>query len=103
MAAAKNSAGALGTSPLRPVTVQGVEVHVDDSKAASWKAFKMVGVISDPDAAVTAKMQAMFDLIGYVTDTDEDEIVERCGGDDASVQNVMEFATALVAEAVPKN
>ena len=102
MAAAKKTAGA-ETSPLRPVEVQGDTINVDDSKVNTWKTFELSAVISDDGANPHAKMQALFDLIEYVTDTDKQAIVDRFGGDGAAPTDVLAYAAELSQKIISKN
>lgn len=100
--AAKRPQGA-EMSPLRSVTIQGEEITYDTKKAANWKTFELSCVISDEDASVMDKTRAIFELIEYVTDMSKDEVIEHCGGEDASASEVMAYALEIIAGISPKN
>lgn len=103
MTAAKNPAVAAATSPLRPAVIQGDTIGIDDAKAGTWKAFKLTGVISNPDNEPFQRLQAMFELIEYATDTDEDTIVDKLGGDEADPNAVMAYALEVISAIASKN
>lgn len=91
------------TSPFRSVEVRGDEITYDAKRAANWKSFELSCVIADESASVMEKSRAIFELIEYVTDLTKEDIVERCGGEDAGAADVMAYALEVIAGTSPKN
>lgn len=103
LAAAKAGAtdDAAPANSTRHVNVDGLEVAINEKRVKSWRAFKMVSKLNgdlNPDSA-----RLMLDFVSYVTDCDEDAIVEHCGGDDASMEDVIRTAAQIMNECYPKN
>ena len=84
------------------VEVDGVKVKVDSAKLKSWRAFRTISRL-ESDATDFEKVDAAMDFVSYVTDLDEDAIVETCGGEDAPVDAVIGFVTRVIAGCYPKN
>ena len=88
-------------SNVKTLDVDGLIVHVDMDKCKSWKAFRlMANMTSDltPDT-----LQTMLDFVEAISDVDEDIIVEHCGGDDATLEDVVRTISTIIAESQPKN
>lgn len=85
----------------RVIDVDGMTVHIDVDKCASWKAFKIMSAVTDELSFET--LRAMLDFIEYLTDVDEAKIIEHCGGDDASLESVVQTVAQIVSECYPKD
>ena len=85
----------------KTVEVDGLEVTVDMDKVRSWNMFKLVSQLDGELDARTVGL--MFDIIKLATDVDEDAIVDHCGGDAASMEDVVRTASLIIAELYPKN
>ena len=93
-------AAAKAQGDTREVDIDGLIVHIDSAKCKSWKAFKMFSSLSsDMDFE---SMQRMMDFIAFCTDTDEDAIVEHCGGENASIDDVVNVVAKIISECFPK-
>lgn len=103
LAAAKAGAtdDAAPASSTRHVTVDGLEVAINEKRIKSWQAFKIVSKLNGEFNMDTA--QLMFEFISYVTDCDEAAIVEHCGGEDAQLEDVVRTAAQIINECYPKN
>lgn len=85
----------------RTVDVDGLIVHVNDAAARSWKAFN---IISEVDAELTPySLRKMVEFIELVTDVDEAKMLETCGGELASVDDMATLAAKIVTYCYPKN
>lgn len=76
---------------------------IDREAATSWRAFKLMRVLDDPEASSTRKMDAAIAYAGLVAHLDEDGIVEMAGGEDAQIEDVMAVVAGIISEAAPKN
>lgn len=88
---------------LREVEVDGDVYHVDDSRTSDWKTFELCGVLADGKSSVFEQMNAAFELIEHTTDATKAQIVDKFGGDEASPQDVAQYAIKLVGEITSKN
>ena len=79
------------------------DIAIDRDASTSWRAFKQLRVLNDPEADSMAKMDAAIAYAGLVAALDEDAIVEMAGGEGAQVADVMEVVTQIIAKAAPKN
>lgn len=98
--ASKASAGANTPAAL---TVEGHEIAVDKSALGKWSTFAHVRAIADPDLDDFAKIGEAFAFAQDVCGLTEADIVEMCGGKDATTEGVMGFVGAVIAAAYPKN
>lgn len=84
----------------RTVDVDGLIVHVDDVAARSWKAFS---IISECGEELTPySLRKMVEFIELVTDVDEAKMLEICGGELASVDDMATLAAKIVTYCYPK-
>ena len=86
----------------RDIEVMGIEFAVNTEKLSGWHVFnllKKAKTVTDDYERVSA----VIEIACYITELDEAEFIERCGGDDAPVQTVVQVATELIAAAYPKN
>ena len=81
--------------------IDGLTVTIDEQKASDWHAFQLVRKANS--ANQIDQMAVMFEFIGYVTDQDEQSIIEHLGGDTAQVQDVVALVSKIVAAVTPKN
>ena len=85
----------------RVIDVDGMTVHIDVEKCKSWKAFTIMSSVTEELTFET--LRAMLDFIEYITDVDEAQIIEHCGGEDASLESVVSVVAQIVSECYPKN
>ena len=83
--------------------LEKVRRMIDEERDCSEVLIQLSAVISDDGANPHAKMQALFDLIEYVTDTDKRAIVDRFGGDGAAPTDVLAYAAELSQKIISKN
>lgn len=88
---------------MREVEIQGETIHVDDSKRTTWHMFELCGMVSDENASPFARLDAMFELVEYATDTTKADILAKFGGDDAELKDVMNYVGEIIQEITPKN
>lgn len=101
MALAQTKAEHVSATSTRTVEVDGLVVHVDDTKTKGWNAFRILsGVVGEVTPEAVDAMMAFIDL---VTDTNEQAIIEHCGGDTATIEDVLRVASTIVEECYPKN
>ena len=86
----------------KTVTVNGEEFPVLTNKLGSWKVFRMLAAARKEEDEYEKAMDMLYIAL-FITGLSEDEFVEKCGGDDASVAQVLETAATIIAEAYPKN
>jgi len=86
---------------MRTVDVDGLIVHVNDKAARSWKAFD---IISECGEELTPhSLRKMVEFIELVTDVDEAKMLDACGGEFASVNDMAMLAAKIVTYCYPKN
>ena len=101
MALAQEKAGDAPAASIRTVEVEGLVVQVDDAKTKSWPAFRILsGVVGD---VTPESIESMMGFIALVTDVNEKTIVEHCGGDTASFEDVLRVASAIIGACYPKH
>lgn len=93
-------AGGYSPARFRAIEVDGIKVSINQERAKSWKAFRMMERTQSGDAAQA--IGAMLDLVEFVTDCNEKKILEHLG-EDASTEDVLRVIAAIFAEIVPKN
>lgn len=101
MAQAKKSPqrGAQKGSRRRTVTVDGIRVTVDLSRATSWRALNYIRKIQSEETSQSDRMFATIDYYEYVFGKDETaRVVERLGGEDVDSTVVIEFLTRVLDE-----
>ena len=99
LALAKSKAPA--NDGLRTVDVDGLIVHVNDKAARSWKAFDIISQCGEELTPFT--LRKMIEFIELVTDVDESKMLEICGGDYASIDDMALLAAKIVTHCYPKN
>lgn len=102
LAAAKAGAEEVPASSRREV--DGLAFEVDEKRLKSWRALRMMrGIVGNGEGFSVEALDAMLGFIAYVTDLDEDAIVEHCGGDEAPMEDVVALVARIAAEIYPKN
>lgn len=86
---------------VRVVDVGGLSVSIDDAKARSWQAFRLVSRITSDVTPET--VDAIMGFLAMATDVDEARLVEHCGGESASIEQVLELAARILEACYPKN
>lgn len=87
-------------SSVRHITVEGMEVCINEDAVKGWKAFRLASKL---DGTVTSEtIGTMMEFVALVTDTDEAAIVEHCGGESASFEDVVRVASEILMECSPK-
>ena len=84
------------------VTVNGIEFPIVSDRLGSWRTF---GLLRDARMADDdyAKADSLMGIACYITGLDEGAFVEKCGGVDAPVSDVLTCAAEVIKEAYPKN
>ena len=83
------------------VEVDGHKIKVDQDKTKSWKALRLIHSIEEEED--TGRVIALMSFVEYVSGMGETEILELLGGEDASVESVVGFATEFIGSCYPKN
>lgn len=102
LAQAKAAGDELAASSSRVVDIDGVKVTIDVAKLQSWNAFNLIRGIEN-DENQLSKIDAAMRFVEYVSDFDEEAIVQHCGGDDAAASVVVAFAMRIIQGCYPKN
>lgn len=97
----ESRAGDSPASSVRHITVDGMGVAIDTDAVKSWRAFRLASKLDGTFDADTVDIMMQF--IDLVTDTDETGIIEHCGGDRASLEDVVRVASLILTECYPKN
>ena len=84
------------------VEIRGTEVTIDPAAMRTWKAFNLFRAIEESES-VFEKSDATFQLCEMVSGMTEAQIVGKCGGEDADMDDVLGFALEIVKSATPKN
>ena len=87
-------------SNAKTLDIDGLTVHVDSEKCKSWKAFRIMAQFTN--GVTPQSLQTMIDFVELVSDVDEAAIVEHCGGDNASLEDVLNVISQIIVEATPK-
>lgn len=102
LAAAKAGAEEVPASSTREV--DGLSFEVDERRMRSYRALRLMRAIVAQDGEFSVEaLDAMIAFIEYVTDLDEDAIVEHCGGDEAPMEAVVALVARICAGLYPKN
>lgn len=88
-------------SEWREVDVNGLAVCVNEKAAKSWKAFDLLSTI--PEELTPLAVRKMVDFIELTTDVTEERLLEACGGEYASVDDVVTLASQIITHCYPKN
>ena len=86
----------------RNIEALGVEFTVDTEKLGGWHVFNLLKQAQSVTNSYE-QVAALLEIACYITGLDEQEFVERCGGEDAPVQNIVATATEIITKAYPKN
>ena len=84
------------------VEVNGIGFDVLEDKLGGWHVFNLLKEVrtADDDYSRVAKL---IEICCYVTGLQESEFVDKCGGEDAPISDVVQTAVDLITEAYPKN
>ena len=85
---------------VRTFDVDGLTVTVDTELCKSWKAFRIMSKLNGELSAES--LQIMIDFVELVSDVDEETIVNHCGGDNASLESVVNTISKIISECFPK-
>ena len=82
--------------------VMGIGFDVITEKLTGWHVFNLLKktriALDDYE-----KVAALIEIACYITGLEEQEFIEKCGGDDVPVADVVAIATGLITQAYPKN
>lgn len=87
----------------RVVVVDGMTIRIDESKLYSWRGYQIVKKLRGVEEITPDSFDVMLEYIAFVTDADENAIVEHLGGDDAQVVDVITLAAHIINELKIKN
>ena len=82
--------------------VKGIWFDVNKQRVGSWHMFQLFQR-AQKAADDFDKIDAVMSIACYITNLEPDEFIERCGGEDAPLTDVLEIASNLIAAAYPKN
>lgn len=82
-------------------TIDGLNVNIDQKKASDWHSFSLLRKASGESQF--EQLAVLLELIEYITDVDEDIIVEHLGGDTAQAADVIALVSKIIQAATPKN
>lgn len=84
------------------IEVNGISFDVLEEKLGGWHVFNLLKDVrtSDDDYNRVAKL---IEVCCYITGLDENGFIEKCGGDDTPITDVVQTAVDLITEAYPKN
>lgn len=85
----------------REVDVDGIHVRVNNNAVRSWKAFDLLSTIGDELTPLAVRK--MVDFIELTTDMTEAKLLDLCGGEYASVDDVVQLASKIIMNCYPKN
>lgn len=83
------------------VEIDGLKVSIDQAKAADWHAFSLLRKANG--LGQFEQLEVLMELVGYITDADEDKIVAHLGGDTAQASDVIAMVSKIIQAATPKN
>lgn len=86
----------------RKYEVMGIEFEVIPEKLGGWHVFNLLKAVRTCEDDFD-KVSALMEIACYITGMSEDEFVQKCGGDDVPVADVVGIATELITKAYPKN
>lgn len=84
------------------VVHDGIEVQIDLSYIKSWPGVKLAASMASPKRSETERFLAMVEYYELAV-PNVDEVSEALGGTSVDVGSVLEFLSAAVKEATPKN
>lgn len=82
-------------------TIDGLKVNVDQAKASDWHSFSLLRKANEKSQF--DQLAVLLELIEYITDVNEDIIVEHLGGDTAQAADVIALVSKIIQAATPKN
>ena len=82
-------------------TIKGLKVDIDQAKASDWHSFSLLRKANNADQF--DQLAVLLELIEYITDVNEDIIVEHLGGDTAQAADVIALVSKIIQAATPKN
>lgn len=82
-------------------TIDGLKVNIDQAKASDWHSFSLLRKANGESQF--DQLAVLLELIEYITDVDEDIIVEHLGGDTAQASDVIALVSKIIQAATPKN
>ena len=85
----------------RTVEIEGIEFTIDTSKLGTWRSFNIVkkAYAANDDYQ---RIDSLIEIACYITDLTEQELIEKCGGDEVSLERVVTVVSQLIAETYPK-
>lgn len=82
-------------------TIDGLKVNIDQKKASDWHSFSLLRKANGESQF--DQLAVLLELIEYITDVNEDIIVEHLGGDTAQAADVIALVSKIIQAATPKN
>ena len=84
------------------VEANGVSFAVIPERLSGWHVFKLM---KDAQTAQNdyERVSLLVEIACYLTGLSEEAFVDKCGGEDAPIENVVATATELISAAYPKN
>ena len=83
--------------------MDGNTFTIENKKLQSWTAFDLLRKFQAKETQDYDRVAALVQLVEYITGTTEKELVGLCGGEDASLVEVVTFAQKIITAAYPKN
>ena len=84
------------------IEVNGKTFDVQESKIAGWHVFDLLKKTRQTDDDYE-RVALLLEVACYITGLQESEFLDKCGGEDAPIVDVVQTAVGLITEAYPKN
>lgn len=84
------------------VEVEGIAFDYEPERLKGWKTFQLMSKTRDSSDEYE-RVESVVEIVCYIAGITVDEFVDKCGGEDTSLEKVVRIASEFIAEVYPKN
>ena len=83
------------------IEIEGIPFDYDPERLKGWRAFQLLKQSREAKDDYE-RVENVLAIACYIADTTIEEFVDKCGGEDTSVEVIVRIASELIAGAYPK-
>lgn len=84
------------------IEVEGIEFEYEPERLKGWRAFQLLKQSREATDDYE-RVENVLAIACYIADMSIDDFVDKCGGEDTSIEFIVKVASGLIAGAYPKN
>ena len=84
------------------IEVEGLAFDYEPERLKGWKTFQLMSRSREAQDEY-ARVEAVVDIVCYIAGLTVEEFIDKCGGEDTSVETVIRIASEFITGVYPKN